>query len=168
MVHYCSNRGGQKNCHLTLPYYRMSGLSVTEIMARNRSSPHSYGLGFLFYLKRFLIEETGQPLTQVRRNDTSRCQFVYITVVLCPQEAADEVIDIFSQSEPSELIRVCASPSMINVSPARTLEILRRLEDTAGVSVLLTITMATILLRLDDLPQFRQLMHRHTEVTGVK
>uniref|UniRef100_A0A4W6F700 HPS3 biogenesis of lysosomal organelles complex 2 subunit 1 n=1 Tax=Lates calcarifer TaxID=8187 RepID=A0A4W6F700_LATCA len=145
----CFSRASQKDCHLALPYYRMSGLSVTEVMVRNRphpSSPHSYGPGFLFYLKHYLLEETEQTLNQ---------------------ESADEVIDIFGQSDPSELITVCASPSMINVSPARTLQILQRLEDTAGVSVPLTITMATMMLRLDDLPQYTQLINRHAEMLLV-
>ncbi|XP_044218137.1 Hermansky-Pudlak syndrome 3 protein isoform X2 [Thunnus albacares] len=145
----CFSRGSQKDCHLALPYYRMSGLSVTKVMARNRplpSSPHSYGSGFLFYLKHFLLEETEQILSQ---------------------EAADEVIDIFSQSEPSQLVSVCASPSMINISPARTVQILQRLEDSTGVLVPLTITMATMMLRLDDLPQYTQLMERHTEMLLV-
>ncbi|XP_049444862.1 Hermansky-Pudlak syndrome 3 protein isoform X3 [Epinephelus fuscoguttatus] len=139
----------QKDCHLALPYYRMSGLSVTEIITRNRphpSSPHSYGPGFLFYLKHFLLEETEQILSQ---------------------EAADEVINIFSQSEPSQLVSVCASPSMINISPAQTLQILQHLEDSAGVSVPLTVTMATMMLCLDDLPQYTQLMERHAEMLLV-
>ncbi|KAM6938493.1 BLOC-2 complex member HPS3 isoform 3-T4 [Lycodopsis pacificus] len=145
----CFSRGSQMDCHLALPYYRMSGLSVTEIMARNRplpSSPHSYGPGFLFYLKHYLLEETEQILSQ---------------------EAADEVIDIFSQSEPSQLISVCASPSLINISPAQTLRILQHLEDTAGVSVPLTTTMATMMLRLDDLPQYTHLIERHAEMLLV-
>ncbi|KAM7387706.1 hypothetical protein PAMP_023927 [Pampus punctatissimus] len=145
----CFSRGSQKDCHLALPYYRMSGLSITEVMARNRplpSSPHSYGPGFLFYLRHYLLEETEQSLSQ---------------------EAADEVIDIFSQSEPSQLVSVCTSPSMINISPARTLRILQRLEDSAGVSVPLTITMATMTLRSGDLPQYTQLMDRHAEMLLV-
>lgn len=145
----CFSRGSQKDCHLALPYYRMSGLSVTEIMARNQplpSSPHSYGPGFLFFLKHYLLEETEQILSQ---------------------EAADEVIGIFSQSEPSQLVGVCASPSMINISPAQTLRILQHLEDTDGVSVPLTTTMATMMLRLDDLPQYTQLMERHAEMLLV-
>ncbi|KAK5869538.1 hypothetical protein PBY51_024246 [Eleginops maclovinus] len=145
----CFSRGTQKDCHLALPYYRMSGLSVTEVMARNRplpSSPHTYGPGFLFYLKHFLFEETEQTLSQ---------------------EEADEVIDIFSQSEPSQLVSVCASPSMINLSPTKTLQILIHQEDTCGVSVLLTITMATMMLCLDDLPQYTQLMERHAEMLLV-
>ncbi|XP_049444861.1 Hermansky-Pudlak syndrome 3 protein isoform X2 [Epinephelus fuscoguttatus] len=145
----CFSRSSQKDCHLALPYYRMSGLSVTEIITRNRphpSSPHSYGPGFLFYLKHFLLEETEQILSQ---------------------EAADEVINIFSQSEPSQLVSVCASPSMINISPAQTLQILQHLEDSAGVSVPLTVTMATMMLCLDDLPQYTQLMERHAEMLLV-
>ncbi|XP_029286189.1 LOW QUALITY PROTEIN: BLOC-2 complex member HPS3 [Cottoperca gobio] len=145
----CFSRGSQKDCHLALPYYRMSGLSVTEVMARNRplpSSPHSYGSGFLFYLNHYLFEETEQTLSQ---------------------ESADEVIVIFSQSEPSQLISVCASPSMINISPAQTLQILLHLENTDGVSVLLTTTMATMMLCLDDLPQYTQLMERHAEMLLV-
>lgn len=46
----------------------MSGLSVTDIIARNRplpNSPHLYGPGFLFYLKNYLLEETEQKLSQV-------------------------------------------------------------------------------------------------------
>uniref|UniRef100_A0A3Q4HZT5 HPS3 biogenesis of lysosomal organelles complex 2 subunit 1 n=1 Tax=Neolamprologus brichardi TaxID=32507 RepID=A0A3Q4HZT5_NEOBR len=143
------SRGGQKECHLALPYYRMSGLSLTEVMSRNRpfpGSPSSYGPGFLFYLKHFLLEDSEQTLSQ---------------------EAADQVIDIFSQSEPVMLISVCTSPCMINVSPARTLQILQNLEDSVGVSVSLTITMATMMLRLGDLQQYTQLMERHAEMLLV-
>lgn len=85
-------------------------------------------------------------------------------IFLSLQEAADQVIDIFSQSEPVMLISVCTSPCMINVSPARTLQILQNLEDSVGVSVSLTITMATMMLRLGDLQQYTQLMERHAEV----
>lgn len=53
---------------------------------------------------------------------------------------------------------------MKGISAARTLRILRRLEDTAGVSVPLTITMATMMLRLGDLQQYTELMERHAEV----
>ncbi|XP_063357215.1 Hermansky-Pudlak syndrome 3 protein isoform X2 [Pelmatolapia mariae] len=143
------SRGGQKECHLALPYYRMSGLSLTEVMSRNRpfpGSPSSYGPGFLFYLKHFLLEDSEQTLSQ---------------------EAADEVIDIFSQSEHLMLVSVCTSPCMINVSPARTLQILQNLEDSVGVSVSLTITMATMMLRLGDLQQYTQLMERHAEMLLV-
>uniref|UniRef100_H3D451 HPS3 biogenesis of lysosomal organelles complex 2 subunit 1 n=1 Tax=Tetraodon nigroviridis TaxID=99883 RepID=H3D451_TETNG len=145
---FSSDRSSQ-DCHLALPYYRMSALSVTDIIARNRllpSGPRSYGAGFLFYLKHYLLEEAEQILSQ---------------------ETADEIVDIFSQSEPSQLVSVCVSPSMVNIDPARTLQILQHLEDTMGVSVTLTITMATMTLRLDDLAQYTQLMGRHAEMALV-
>lgn len=145
----CFSRGSQKDCHLALPYYRMSGLSITDVISRNRPSPsslHSYGSGFLFYLRHYLIEETEHSLSQ---------------------ETADEIVDIFSQSEPSQLVSVCVSPALISVSPGRTLQMLQHLEDTAGVSVALTIVMATMALRMDDLPQYTQLMDRHTEMVLV-
>lgn len=68
MLDLSSGRASQKDCHLALPYYRMSGLSVTEVMVRNRprpGSPPSYGPGFLFYLKHYLLEEMEQALSQV-------------------------------------------------------------------------------------------------------
>lgn len=80
------------------------------------------------------------------------------------QEDADEVTRIFSQSEPSMLVSACASPCMMNVDPATTLQILQRLEETAGVSVPLTITMATMMLRLGNMAQYTELMERHAEV----
>ncbi|XP_076010604.1 BLOC-2 complex member HPS3 isoform X2 [Genypterus blacodes] len=143
------SRGRQKDCHLALPYYRMSGLSVTDIITRNRPlprSPYTYGPGFLFYLKHFLLEDADQSLSQ---------------------EVADEVIEIFSQSEPSQLVGVCASPVMLHASPALVLQRLQHVEETAGVSVPLTITMAAMALRLDDSLQYTQLMDRHTEMLLV-
>ncbi|CAI5637057.1 unnamed protein product [Oreochromis niloticus] len=140
----------RENCaQLGDSFSRMSGLSLTEVMSRNRpfpGSPSSYGPGFLFYLKHFLLEDSEQTLSQ---------------------EAADEVIDIFSQSEHLMLVSVCASSCMINVSPARTLQILQNLENSVGVSVSLTITMATMMLRLGDLQQYTQLMERHAEMLLV-
>ncbi|XP_015247536.1 PREDICTED: Hermansky-Pudlak syndrome 3 protein isoform X2 [Cyprinodon variegatus] len=143
------SRGSQKDCHLALPYYRMSGLSVTEVISRNRplqGSPHSYGPGFLFYLKHYLLEEMDQNLSQ---------------------EDADDVIRILSKSEPSILVSVCASPCMVNLDPAATLQTLRRLEDTMGVSVPLTISMAAMALRLGAVAQYTELMERHAEMLLV-
>uniref|UniRef100_A0A3P9LTJ5 HPS3 biogenesis of lysosomal organelles complex 2 subunit 1 n=1 Tax=Oryzias latipes TaxID=8090 RepID=A0A3P9LTJ5_ORYLA len=145
----CFSRASQKDCHLALPYYKMSGLTVAEVISRNRpppEGPSSYGLGFLFYLKLHLLEETEQHLTQ---------------------EEADEIIYIFSQSEPFLLVSVCASPCMINCSATRTLQILQHLEDTAGVSVPLTIIMAAMALRLGKRQDYTELMERHAEMQLV-
>ncbi|KAJ3599729.1 hypothetical protein NHX12_033685 [Muraenolepis orangiensis] len=145
----CFSRGHQKDCHLALPYYRMSGLSITDVMSRNQPlprSPHTYGPGFLFYLKHFLLEEVDQTLSQ---------------------EAADEIIDIFSRTEPSQLANVCASPAMASVSAAKVLRRLQHLEQATGMSVPLTITMATMALRLDDLQRYTELMDKHAEMLLV-
>uniref|UniRef100_A0A8C7YCI4 HPS3 biogenesis of lysosomal organelles complex 2 subunit 1 n=1 Tax=Oryzias sinensis TaxID=183150 RepID=A0A8C7YCI4_9TELE len=145
----CFSRASQKDCHLALPYYKMSGLTVAEVISRNRpppEGPSSYGMGFLFYLKLHLLEETDIPSLQ---------------------EEADEIIYIFSQSEPFLLVSVCASPCMINCSATRTLQILQRLEDTAGVSVPLTIIMAAMALRLGKLQDYTELMERHAEMQLV-
>lgn len=84
----CFSRYVQRDCHLALPYYKMSGLSVTEVVQRNRpqpSNPAGYGKGFLFYLKHSLYEDTAEELSQ---------------------ETADKVLEIFSATEPSQLPRV--------------------------------------------------------------
>ncbi|KAK0134912.1 Hermansky-Pudlak syndrome 3 protein [Merluccius polli] len=145
----CFSRGNQKDCHLALPYYRMSGLSITDVMSRNHPlplSPCTYGPGFLFYLKHFLLEEVDQILSQ---------------------EAADEIIDIFSQTEPSQLVTVCASPAMAQVSSAKVLQRLHHLEQATGMSVPLTLTMATMALRLDDSRRYTELMEKHAEMLLV-
>ncbi|XP_013855938.1 Hermansky-Pudlak syndrome 3 protein [Austrofundulus limnaeus] len=56
---------------------------------------------------------------------------------------------------------------MAGISATRTLKVLQRLEDTAGVSVPLTITMATMMLRLGDQQQYTALMERHAEMLLV-
>ncbi|MEQ2197650.1 hypothetical protein XENOCAPTIV_001522, partial [Xenoophorus captivus] len=69
--------------------------------------------------------------------------------------------------EPSMLVSVCASPCMMNVDPAATLQMLQHLEDTSGVSVPLTITMATMMLRLGNMARHTELMERHAEMLLV-
>lgn len=61
-------RFDKRDCHLALPYYKMSGLSLTEVISRNRGLSNSlcgYGKGFLFFLKHSLYEETLELLTEV-------------------------------------------------------------------------------------------------------
>ena len=90
--------------------------------------------------------------------------FFNSNITLHLQEAADEIIDIFSQTEPSQLVTVCASPAMADVSPAKVLRRLQHLEQATGMSVPLTVTMATMSLRLDDLRRYTELMEKHAEV----
>ena len=90
--------------------------------------------------------------------------FFNSNIMLRLQEAADEIVAVFSQSEPSQLVTVCASPAMAQVSPAQVLRRLQHLEHATGMSVPLTVTMATMALRLDDLQHYTELMGKHAEV----
>lgn len=57
-----------KDYHLALPYYRMSGLSVTEVLERLASESdeiQTYERGFIFYLTHSLNEELNEELSKV-------------------------------------------------------------------------------------------------------
>ncbi|XP_038857699.1 Hermansky-Pudlak syndrome 3 protein [Salvelinus namaycush] len=142
-------RFDKRDCHLALPYYKMSGLSLTEVISRNRGLSNSlcgYGKGFLFFLKHSLYEETLELLTE---------------------ETANEVLDIFGVAEPSQLPHVIASPSMARASPDCGLAHLERLESIGAPSVPLTLSKAALALRMADLQLYRQHMDRHTEMLQV-
>uniref|UniRef100_A0AAY4BEM2 Hermansky-Pudlak syndrome 3 protein n=1 Tax=Denticeps clupeoides TaxID=299321 RepID=A0AAY4BEM2_9TELE len=64
----CFSRLDKRDCHLALPYYKMSGLSVTEVIERNKPATDSaleYGKGFIFFLKHSLYEESMEELSEV-------------------------------------------------------------------------------------------------------
>ncbi|XP_013979101.1 BLOC-2 complex member HPS3 isoform X2 [Salmo salar] len=145
----CFSRFDKRDCHLALPYYKMSGLSLTEVISRNRGLSNSlcgYGKGFLFFLKHSLYEETLELLTE---------------------ETANEVLDIFGMAEPSQLPHVIASPSMARASPDCGLAHLERLESIGAPSVPLTLSKASLALRMADLQLYRQHMGQHTEMLQV-
>ncbi|XP_064792176.1 Hermansky-Pudlak syndrome 3 protein isoform X3 [Oncorhynchus masou masou] len=145
----CFSRFDKRDCHLALPYYKMSGLSLTEVISRNRGLSNSlcgYGQGFLYFLKHSLYEETLELLTE---------------------ETANEVLDIFGVAEPSQLPHVIASPSMARASPDCGLAHLERLESIGAPSVPLTLSKAALALRMPDLQLYRQHMDRHTEMLQV-
>lgn len=53
---------------MALPYYKMSGLTVTDVIKRNvsmSSFSNGYGKGFLFFLKHSIYEETMEELSKV-------------------------------------------------------------------------------------------------------
>ncbi|XP_061096545.1 Hermansky-Pudlak syndrome 3 protein isoform X2 [Conger conger] len=145
----CYSRFDKRESHLALPYYKMSGLPVTEIVQRNRPFPGNsaaYGKGFLFYLKHSLYDETMEELDQ---------------------ETADAVLDIFAEAEPGQLPHVVCSPFMCHARPPLALAHLQRLEAAGAPSVVLTLAMATLALRLGDAPLYRQQMGRHAEMLQV-
>lgn len=57
-----------KDYHLSLPYYKMSDLSMTEILKRVDSEEdraQKYEKGFIFYLNHSLYEELNEELSKV-------------------------------------------------------------------------------------------------------
>lgn len=57
-----------KDYHLALPYYRMSGLSMTEVLKRLVSEGdeiQTYERGFIFYLTHSLNEDLNEELSKV-------------------------------------------------------------------------------------------------------
>lgn len=58
-----------KDYHLALPYYRMSGLSVAEVLERLASESdeiQTYERGLIFYLTHSLNEELNEELSKVK------------------------------------------------------------------------------------------------------
>ncbi|KAI4898284.1 hypothetical protein NFI96_024413 [Prochilodus magdalenae] len=146
----CFSRLNTRDCHLALPYYKMSALPVTEVIQRNVamciSTASNYGNGFLFFLKHSLYEETMEELSK---------------------ETANMVLDIFSKAEPGQLPHVVSSSFMINASPACVLAHLEQLEACGAPSVTLTLCKAAQALRLGDLQLYQQQMDRHAEMLQV-
>ncbi|XP_043078261.1 Hermansky-Pudlak syndrome 3 protein isoform X2 [Puntigrus tetrazona] len=145
----CFSRFDKKDCHLALPYYKMSGLTVTEVIKRNmsmNSSSDGYGKGFIFFLKHSLYEETMEELSK---------------------DMADKVLEIFSVAEPAQLPHVVSSPSMLSADPDHAVTHLRQLESRGAQSITLSLCMASLALRKGDLHSYRQQMDRHAEMLQV-
>lgn len=146
----CFSRLGKRDYHLALPYYKMSGLSVTEVIARNvaicKGTGANYGNGFLFFLKHSLSDESMEELSS---------------------ETANTVLEVFSKSEPGLLPYVVSSSFMKNVNPTCARAHLDQLELSGAPSVTLTLCKATQALRLGDLQYYQQQMDRHAEMLQV-
>ncbi|KAI5101699.1 Hermansky-Pudlak syndrome 3 protein isoform X1 [Silurus meridionalis] len=146
----CFSRMDKRNCHLALPYYKMSGLSVTEVIQRNteirRDPVPNYGKGFLFFLKHSLYEETMEELSE---------------------KTANTVLEIFSKAEPGQLPYVVSSSFMKNANPACARAHLEQLELSGAPSVTVTLCKAAQALRLGDLHYYQQQMDRHAEMLQV-
>ncbi|KAG7327880.1 hypothetical protein KOW79_009486 [Hemibagrus wyckioides] len=146
----CFSRLEKRDCHLALPYYKMSGLSVTEVIQRNvavcRGPAPDYGNGFLFFLKHSLYEETMEELSE---------------------ETANTVLEIFSKAEPGQLPYVVSSSFMKNANPVCVRVHLEHLELSGAPSVTVSLCKAAQALRLGDLHYYQQQMDRHAEMLQV-
>uniref|UniRef100_A0A8C4S3F1 HPS3 biogenesis of lysosomal organelles complex 2 subunit 1 n=1 Tax=Erpetoichthys calabaricus TaxID=27687 RepID=A0A8C4S3F1_ERPCA len=144
----CYSRLDTRESHLALPYYKMSGWSMTDIINRNLTfsqKAHTFGKGFMFYLKNSLCDETGEELST---------------------DIAEQVLTIFSSAEPSQLPHIVCSPSMINANPATTFMCLERWEAITP-SVTVTLTKAATALKMKDLQLYKRQMDRHAEMLQV-
>uniref|UniRef100_A0A8C9FDJ1 HPS3 biogenesis of lysosomal organelles complex 2 subunit 1 n=1 Tax=Pavo cristatus TaxID=9049 RepID=A0A8C9FDJ1_PAVCR len=140
----CYSRFDTKDYHLALPYYRMSGLSVTEVLERlasERDEIHTYERGFIFYLTHSLNEELNEELSK---------------------ELADKVLQIFYLADPVQLPHIICSPCMKNVCPLTAVKYLRKVEDIMP-SVVLTLTKAFMALKMGDLTMYECEMNSHKE-----
>ncbi|XP_030072177.1 BLOC-2 complex member HPS3 isoform X1 [Microcaecilia unicolor] len=145
----CYSRFNTKFSHLALPYYKMSQLSMSDILSRGNSiiggGGEDYGKGFVFYLKHSLSEDLDEELSE---------------------ELATKVLQILSTAEPVQLPHALCSASMKNVSPRIAMGYLQKL-DTTHPSVVVTLAKASMALKMQDLSAYRIEMGRHTEMMMV-
>ncbi|KAK7127228.1 hypothetical protein R3I94_018419 [Phoxinus phoxinus] len=145
----CFSRFEKRDYHLALPYYKMSGLTVTDVIQRNvsvSSSSSGYGRGFLFFLKHSIYEDNMEELSK---------------------DMADKVLEIFGVAEPAQLPHVVSSPSMLKADPDGAIALLRQLEAPGAPSITLSLCIASLALRDGDLHTYSQQMDRHAEMLQV-
>ncbi|XP_019388112.1 PREDICTED: Hermansky-Pudlak syndrome 3 protein isoform X1 [Crocodylus porosus] len=140
----CYSRFDTKDYHLSLPYYKMSDLSMTEVLKRMDSEEdraQKYQRGFIFYLNHSLYEELNEELSK---------------------ESAAKVLQIFHLAEPNQLPHVLCSPCMKNVCPSMAMDYLQKVERIVPTLVV-TLTKAAMALKMGDLETYKREMDRYTE-----
>ncbi|KAF1399439.1 Hermansky-Pudlak syndrome 3 protein, partial [Spheniscus humboldti] len=140
----CYSRFDTKDYHLALPYYRMSGLSMTEVLKRLVSEGdeiQTYERGFIFYLTHSLNEDLNEELSK---------------------ESANKVLQIFYLADPVQLPNILCSPCMRNVCPLTAVKYLQKVEKIMP-SVVLTLTKAFMALKIGDLTMYEHEMDSYKE-----
>ncbi|KAF1489789.1 Hermansky-Pudlak syndrome 3 protein, partial [Megadyptes antipodes antipodes] len=140
----CYSRFDTKDYHLALPYYRMSGLSMTEVLKRLVSEGdeiQTYERGFIFYLTHSLNEDLNEELSK---------------------ESANKVLQIFYLADPVQLPNILCSPCMRNVCPLTAVKYLQKVENIMP-SVVLTLTKAFMALKMGDLTMYEHEMDSYKE-----
>ncbi|KAF1519060.1 UNVERIFIED_CONTAM: Hermansky-Pudlak syndrome 3 protein, partial [Eudyptes pachyrhynchus] len=140
----CYSRFDTKDYHLALPYYRMSGLSTTEVLKRLVSEGdeiQTYERGFIFYLTHSLNEDLNEELSK---------------------ESANKVLQIFYLADPVQLPNILCSPCMRNVCPLTAVKYLQKVENIMP-SVVLTLTKAFMALKMGDLTMYEHEMDSYKE-----
>uniref|UniRef100_A0ABM5G3D5 BLOC-2 complex member HPS3 isoform X1 n=1 Tax=Pogona vitticeps TaxID=103695 RepID=A0ABM5G3D5_9SAUR len=145
----CYSRFDTKDFHLALPYYKMSGLSMTEVLGRIdpalEDKTQKYEKGFIFYLHHSLYEDIGEDLSE---------------------ELAAKVLQIFYLAEPNQMPHIICSPSMKNVCPKIAMEYLQRVEVVVP-SVVVTLTKASMALKMGDLDRCQNELDNYAEMMLV-
>ncbi|NWV68463.1 HPS3 protein, partial [Malurus elegans] len=142
----CYSRFDTKDYHLALPYYRMSGLSMAEVLKRLVSEGdeiQTYERGFIFYLTHSLNEDSSEELDK---------------------ESGNKVLKIFYLADPVQLPHILCSPCMRNVCPFTAVNYLQKVEKMMP-SAVLTLTKAFLALKMGDLLMYEHEMDSCEETT---
>ncbi|KAM4864472.1 BLOC-2 complex member HPS3 isoform X1 [Urocitellus parryii] len=143
----CYSRLDTQHSHLALPYYKMSGLTLAEVLARVDwavdSEPQKYEKGLIFYINHSLYENLDEELSE---------------------ELAAKVVQMFHVTEPKQLPHVLCSPSMKNINPLTALSYLNKLDTYGFASILVTLTKAAVALKMGNIDMYRNEMKSYSEM----
>ncbi|KAM9604844.1 BLOC-2 complex member HPS3 isoform 3-T5 [Trichechus inunguis] len=146
----CYSRLDTQHAHLALPYYKMSGLSMAEVLAQvdwaAEDGSQKYERGLIFYINHSLHENLDEDLSE---------------------ELAAKVVQMFHVAEPKQLPYILCSPSMKNINPLTAMNYLRKLDTSGFSSILVTLAKAAMALKIGDLETHRKEMKSHSEMKLV-
>ncbi|XP_008846259.1 Hermansky-Pudlak syndrome 3 protein isoform X3 [Nannospalax galili] len=146
----CYSRLDTQHSHLALPYYKMSGLSLAEVLSSvdwtGENELRKYERGLTFYINHSLYENLDEELSE---------------------ELAAKVVQIFHVTEPKQLPHILCSPSMKNIDPLTALHYLRKLDTSGFSSILVTLTKASVALKMGDLDMYRNEVKSYSEMKLV-
>ncbi|XP_070609509.1 BLOC-2 complex member HPS3 isoform X2 [Erythrolamprus reginae] len=126
----CYSRFDTKDFRLALPYYKMSNLSISDILKRVtfEDNTQKHEKGFIFYLQHSLYEDIDEKLNE---------------------DLAAKVLQIFHCAEPKQIPHILCSPCMKNVCPEMAMEYLE-LREKMAPCVLVTLAKASMALKKGD------------------
>ncbi|XP_060053527.1 BLOC-2 complex member HPS3 isoform X2 [Erinaceus europaeus] len=143
----CYSRLDTQYSHLALPYYKMSGLSVAEVLARvDWAGSQKYEKGLLFYINHSLYENLDEELSE---------------------ELAARVVQMFHVAEPKQLPHILCTPSMKKIDPLTALNYLMKLDSSRCSAILVALTKAAVALKMGDVDLCRNELKAHTEMNLV-
>ncbi|KAG8136026.1 hypothetical protein E2320_009015 [Naja naja] len=144
----CYSRFDTKDFHLAIPYYKMSSLSISDILKRVtfEDKTQKYEKGFIFYLQHSLFEDIDEKLNK---------------------DLAAKVLQIFHRAEPNQIPHILCSPCMKNVCPEMAKEYLELIENMAP-SVLVTLAKASVALKKRDWDRCKKELDSQAEMLNGK